>query len=157
MPSIKLKRTVKISEPSTARVLVRKPDNVITGKKKLRMRPKQEQLDTSVVDQEAKTFSADIGNNQFRTFQGFAVTGCGPVLGTTGVTATRWVKSGLLPKPIFQAGRADIYHLEEVRSFFRILSEHQKDHKQYKPEHADIRRRLFEENARIRTGLFPTK
>jgi hypothetical protein len=137
--------------------IVHPRDNVIATPKPLRRVAPAASADTTKVDEKARPYNIILSEDDSRTVKGFAVTAVGEVLGFTGVTITRWVKQGLIPKPVFETARGAIYHLEEVRSFYRILSEHTKQHRQYRAEHADLRRRLFEENARIRSGLFPSK
>ncbi len=137
------------------RVRVKPHDNVITT---LKVRPKPKPaVDTSVVDQHAKAYNIELSTGEARTVRGYTVTGLGEILGTSGVNVTRWEKRGMIPKPIFNTARGAIYHVEEARSFFRILSGHQENHRQYRAEHADLRQKLFSENAQIRRGLFPTK
>lgn len=162
MPS--LKPIKRLSKPQTATVKAKpKPkklsDNVITtAAKPIKAKPLKSatKVDTSPVDVHAKAYNITLLDGTTRTVKGYVVTSIGEVLGITGVTATRWEKQGLIPKPIFATGRGAIYHIEEVRSFYALLNEHQKHHRQYRAEHADLRRKLFSENAQIRRGLFPT-
>lgn len=160
MPSIKLKRVkVKAKKQATKTLVRKKPsvDNVITRKKLALKKRANPSIDTSIVDKHAKAYAVTLPNGDDRTIRGYAITALGNILDTTGVTCTRWVAGGLLPKPVFSAGRSAIYHVEEARSFYRLLSEHMTDHKQYRPEHADLRTRLFKENAAVRKGLLPEK
>lgn len=78
----------------------------------------------------------------------------GEPLDTTGVTITRWLAKGMLPEPVLATGRSKAYHLEEVASFIRILSEHQQQFRQYRADHTEITDRLFRENALLRKSLF---
>lgn len=182
MPSTKVKPLKKKPAPikSKKRVKVRKKptasDNVITkpkprprpvkspttrkiekGRVKKRKLQKQESLDTSIVDAKAKQFSAEVAEGDHRTFKGYATTGLGDILDVTGVTASRWVASGLLPKPIFQAGRAHVYHVEEARAIYRVMVPHLEAHKAYRPDQVETRKRLFDDIAAVREGLFTTK
>lgn len=171
---MRLKKLIprKVGADRAKHVLVRKPlndpasppggaapryDNAITIRltKKLGGKPAPMTEDTSLVDKHAKAYEITLPNGDRRNIKGFAITGLGNILDTTGVTCTRWVQAGLLPKPIFDAGRSAIFHVEEARSFYRHLTAHMKDHRQYRPEHAELRTKLFTENAHIRAGLFP--
>jgi hypothetical protein len=63
----------------------------------------------------------------------------------------------MLPAPVIDTARGKCYHIEEVRSFVRIIGKHQAELKQYRAAHTETKDRLFTENARIRKSLFQTK
>jgi hypothetical protein len=107
----------------------------------------------SNLDKMARTYVVDMPNGKVEEIKGFNITGLGEPLGTTGVTATRWVNSGMLPAPFLNTSRGAVYSIEEVRSFVEIIGELQKDSKQYRKNHTEVRDRLFRDNARIRKGM----
>jgi hypothetical protein len=96
-------------------------------------------------------------NGSVREIPAFTLTAAGEPLGTSGATITRWVKRGMLPEPVLETSRAKVYHIEEVRSFIRIIGKHQTEFKQYRDDHDDVKDSIFEANAGIRKGLFSTK
>ena len=101
----------------------------------------------------AKMHTVTFPDGKVREVEAFTQTALGEPLGTTGVTVTRWVGAGMLPKPILETSRGAVYHIEEVRSFVDIISKHQETHKQYRTEHSDTKDTIFSENARVRTAL----
>lgn len=102
----------------------------------------------------AKMQTVTYPNGQVRTIPAFTVTAMGEPLSTTGVTVTRWVNKGMLPAPILPTSRGKVYGLEEARTIVRIVGEHQKDFKQYRDEHAEVKDKLFAEVRRIRDGIY---
>ena len=74
-------------------------------------------------------------------------------LDTSAMTISRWIISGMLPAPIFKTGRGKCYHIDEVRSFVKIIGEQQANFKQYRASHTDTKEKLFDENSRIRKNL----
>jgi hypothetical protein len=105
----------------------------------------------------ATMHSVTFPNGSVREIPAFTLTAAGEPLGTSGATITRWVKRGMLPGPVLETSRATVYHIEEVRSFIRIIGKHQQEFKQYRDDHDDVKDSIFEANAGIRKGLFSTK
>lgn len=102
----------------------------------------------------AKMHTVTYPNGQVRTIPAFTVTAMGEPLSTTGVTVTRWVNKGMIPAPILPTSRGKVYGLEEARTIVRIIGAHQKDFKQYRDEHAEVKDNLFAEVRRIREGIY---
>jgi len=101
----------------------------------------------------AKMHTVTFPDGTVREVEAFTQTAMGEPLGTTGVTVTRWVGAGMLPKPILETSRGAVYHIEEVKSFIDTVSKHQETHKQYRSEHSDTKDKIFAENARVRKAL----
>lgn len=101
----------------------------------------------------AKMHTVTFPDGSVREIEAFTQTALGEPLGTTGVTVTRWVGSGMLPRPILETSRGAVYHIEEVRSFVDLVSKHQETHKQYRSDHSDTKDKIFAENARVRKAL----
>lgn len=96
-------------------------------------------------------------NGSVREIPAFTLTALGEPLKTSGATVTRWVKRDMLPEPFLETSRGKVYHIEEARSFVRIIGAHQREFRQYRDEHEDVKDRIFKENAAIRRGLFSPK
>jgi hypothetical protein len=173
MPKVKPLPSAKVTVSSTPRI---KPKPVA-----LRAAEKTEQLDKKEAARQryrnehnvvmttcadnlaqlpgmAKMHTVTYPNGSVRSIPAFTVTAMGEPLSTTGVTVTRWVNKGMIPAPILPTSRGKVYGLEEARTIARILGEHQKDFKQYRDEHEDVKDKLFAEVRRIRDGIYqPTK
>jgi hypothetical protein len=93
-------------------------------------------------------------NGKVREICTFTITAIGEPLNTTGVTATRWLNADMLPAPIIASGRTHVYHIDEVRSFIKIIGDNQTHFKQYRKEHVHVTDMLFRENALLRKSLF---
>ena len=102
----------------------------------------------------AKVQAVTLPNGKTREWPVVSVTALGPPLNISGVSATRWVNSGMLPKPILKTGRGLCYHIDELRVFVTLIGAHQAELKQYRHAHIELKQKIFNEDARVRKSLF---
>jgi hypothetical protein len=110
-----------------------------------------------VLDELANRYVVITPSGDAREIEGFTIVGLGEPLKTSGPTVTRWVNRGMLPEPFLETSRGKVYHIEEAREMVRIIGNHQKEFRQYRNDHEDVKDKLFTAIYKVRTGLFPPK
>jgi hypothetical protein len=156
-------KPLPIRKPPVANVINRRADLDAKLKSRERYRQRAGVVLESCLDNLAQLedfatmHTVTFPNGSVREIEAFTLTAAGEPLGTSGATITRWVKRGMLPGPVLETSRGTVYHIEEVRSFIRIVGKHQNEFKQYRDDHEAVKDEIFAANAGIRKGLFSTK